>query len=290
MLDFVDKNIDVLLSTAIIESGLDIPSANTIIVNRADTFGLAQLYQIRGRVGRSSVRAYAYLLVPSSYALTADARKRLSVISEFSELGSGIRIAEYDMEIRGAGNLLGPDQSGHINTVGYEMYKQMVEEALVEIKGRTVPVEIDPDIQIPLSAYIPSDYIRDSDIRLSLYRRLIGIRSAEYLREITAEIADRFGPPPPEVYNLVKLMELKLSARDSWVTGIKYRKGVAALTFFDQARIDTDAIVSLVREKPDTFALSPDGSLRYRPENARIPELLDDLKNVLQTLSQYVTY
>jgi transcription-repair coupling factor (superfamily II helicase) len=290
MLDFVDKKIHVLLSTAIIESGLDIPSANTIIVNRADTFGLAQLYQIRGRVGRSSVRAYAYFLIGNSLALTPDARKRLSVISEFSELGSGIKIAEYDLEIRGSGNLLGADQSGHINAVGYQMYKEMVEEALMEIKGQAAPVEIDPDIQIPLSSYIPSDYIADSDIRLSLYRRLIGTKSADYLREIAAEITDRFGPPPPEIRNLIGLIELKLSARNCGITGIRYQKGAIALTFFDQAHIDTEGIVQLVKERSHTYALSPDASLRYRPENTHGTELLDELKNVLQRLSRYVTF
>jgi transcription-repair coupling factor (superfamily II helicase) len=289
MLDFVDRHTDVLLSTAIIESGLDIPSANTIIVNRADTFGLAQLYQIRGRVGRSSVRAYAYFLIPSSLALSPDARKRLSVINEFSQLGSGIKIAEYDLEIRGAGNLLGADQSGHIATVGYEMYKEMVEQALVQIKGDTAPIEIDTDIQIPLPAYIPSAYIPDSDIRLGLYRRLIGMKSTTRLFEIAAEITDRFGPPPIEVRNLISLMDLRLAARESLITGIKYRKGIAALTFFEKARIDTAGIVALVKEQPHTYAVSPDGIFRYRPESTRPEELLIDLKNVLQRLSRYVT-
>jgi transcription-repair coupling factor (superfamily II helicase) len=289
MLDFVDKRVDLLLSTAIIESGLDIPSANTIIVNRADTFGLAQLYQIRGRVGRSSVRAHAYFLIPSSLALSPIARKRLAVINEFSQLGSGIRIAEYDLEIRGAGNLLGADQSGHINSVGYEMYKEMVEQALIQIKGETAPVDIETDVQIPLAAYIPSDYIPDSDIRLGLYRRLIGMKSASYLGDIAAEIADRFGPPPAEVNNLIDLVDLKLTARDSLVTGIKYKKGVAALTFFEKARIDTDGIVALVNEQPNVYAVSPDGLFLYRPEKARSEGLPADLKNVLQRLARYVT-
>jgi transcription-repair coupling factor (superfamily II helicase) len=289
MLGFVDKRIDVLLSTAIIESGLDIPSANTIVVNRADTFGLAQLYQIRGRVGRSSVRAYAYFLIPSSLALTPDARKRLSVINEFSHLGSGIRIAEYDLEIRGAGNLLGADQSGHINAVGYELYKEMVEQALVQIKGGDTPVEIETEIQIPVAGYIPSGYIADSDIRLGLYRRLIGIRNTTHLMEIAAEITDRFGPPPEEIRSLISLVELRLAARDCWVTGIKYRKATITLTFFDKARFDTEGIVALVKERPDAFALSPDGTFRFRPDHTSGERLLDDLKNVLQRLSPYVT-
>jgi transcription-repair coupling factor (superfamily II helicase) len=289
MLDFVDKRIDVLLSTAIIESGLDIPSANTIIVNRADTFGLAQLYQIRGRVGRSSVRAYAYLLIPSSLALSPDARKRLSVINEFSHLGSGIRIAEYDLEIRGAGNLLGADQSGHIATVGYELYKEMVEQALVQIKGDTGPVEIETEMHIPVAGYIPSDYIPDSDIRLGLYRRLIGMKSMTNLAQIAAEITDRFGPPPIEVRNLISLIDLRLAAQNCRVTGIKHRKGTVTLTFLDKAHFDTEGIVALVKEQPHAFALSPDGTFRYRPEHISGEALLHDLKNVLQRLSLYVT-
>ncbi len=289
MLDFVDKKIDMLLSTAIIESGLDIPSANTIIINRADMFGLAQLYQIRGRVGRSTVRAYAYLLVPGSLSMTADAKKRLKVISEFTELGSGLKIAEYDLEIRGAGNLLGADQSGHINAVGYEMYKEMVEEALLEIKGESVPVEIDPEIVIPLSAYIPSDYISDSDVRLGIYRRLIGTKNTTYLKEIAAEIIDRFGPPPMEVKNLIDLMELKTLARAATITGMKHRKGVVTITFHEKARIDTEGIVALVKESPHLFAITPDGTLKYRAQLAAKGELLGALRNVLQRLSQYVT-
>jgi len=289
MLDFVDKRIDVLLSTAIIESGLDIPSANTIIVNRADMFGLAQLYQIRGRVGRSSVRAYAYFLIPSSVVLSPDARKRLAVISEFSHLGSGIRIAEYDLEIRGAGNLLGADQSGHITTVGYELYKEMVEQALVQIKGEATPVEIDTEIQIPVAGYIPSGYIPDSDIRLGLYRRLVGMRNDSHLAEIAAEITDRFGPPPEETKNLIDLIGLRLAARRCWVTGIKYRKGIISLTFYDKARFDTDGIVAMVKERPHAFTLTPDGAVRYRPEDTSSGTLVHDLKNVLQRLALYVT-
>ncbi|MCI0480413.1 MAG: transcription-repair coupling factor, partial [Candidatus Dadabacteria bacterium] len=248
-----------------------------------------QLYQIRGRVGRSSVRAYAHFLIPSSPALTPDARKRLSVINELTQLGSGIKIAEYDLEIRGAGNLLGADQSGHINAVGYELYKEMVQQALAQIRGETTPVEIETDIQIPLAGYIPSGYVPDSDIRLGLYRRLIGMKSTAHLMEIAAEIADRFGPPPTEVKNLIGLIELRIAAGDCWVTGIKFRKGSAALTFFDKARIDTEGIVSLVKEHPDEFAVSPDGTFRYRPRQTGGEALLQDLKNVLQRLAPYVT-
>jgi transcription-repair coupling factor (superfamily II helicase) len=290
MLDFVDKQIDLLLSTAIIESGLDIPAANTIIVNRADTFGLAQLYQIRGRVGRSTVRAYAYLLVPSSLSMTPDAQKRLRVISEFTELGSGLKIAEYDLEIRGAGNLLGADQSGHINAVGYETYQEMVREALREIKGEKVAVEIDPEIQLPLSAFIPEGYIPDPDIRLGLYRRLIGIKDAVYLREVAAEITDRFGPPPTEVRNLIDIVGLKAEARGAGIAGMKYRKGVVQMTFSEGVTVDTEGIVALIGEDPQTLGVTPDGILKFRPSHGERAGLVGGLKNVLQRVSRYVSF
>ena len=169
---FVNKELDVLLATTIIESGLDIPSANTIIVNRADHFGLAQLYQIRGRVGRSRERAYAYLLVPARRPVTKDAQKRLEVLQRFSELGAGFKIASHDLEIRGAGNLLGKDQSGQIEAVGFELYSELLDEAVRELKGEPPREDIDPDVQLPVPAFIPDPYMPDVHQRLYFYKRL----------------------------------------------------------------------------------------------------------------------
>ena len=169
---FVNKELDVLLATTIIESGLDIPSANTIIVNRADHFGLAQLYQLRGRVGRSRERAYAYLLVPARRPVTKDAQKRLEVLQRFTELGAGFKIASHDLEIRGAGNLLGKDQSGQIAAVGFELYSELLDEAVRELKGEPPREEIDPDVQLPVPAFIPDAYVPDVHQRLYFYKRL----------------------------------------------------------------------------------------------------------------------
>ncbi len=290
MLDFVNRRIDLLLSSAIIESGLDIPAANTMIINRADMFGLAQLYQIRGRVGRSDVRAYTYLLVPGAKGLTQDAEKRLKVISEFTELGSGIKVAAYDLEIRGAGNLLGKDQSGHINAVGFEMYNSMIKEAMAQIKGDAPTVEFDPEINIPVSAFIPDDYIPDSTVRLSLYRKLIGAENETRLREITAEIKDRFGKPPPAVVDLINLTEIRFLAREAGVVGVNYQGGQFSINFHGAAQLESEEIVKLVYAEPERFGLSPDGALKFTPPAVEIDGSMEHLRNLLQRLTQYVTF
>jgi transcription-repair coupling factor (superfamily II helicase) len=288
MLDFVNKRIDLLLSSAIIESGLDIPAANTMIINRADMFGLAQLYQIRGRVGRSDVRAYTYLLVPGIKGLTQDAEKRLKAISEFTELGSGIKVAAYDLEIRGAGNLLGKDQSGHINTVGFEMYNSMIKEAMAEIKGDTPTIEFDPEINISVSAFIPDDYIPDSTVRLSLYRKLIGAEDETRLSEITAEIKDRFGKLPAAVVNLINLAEIRFLAREAGVVAVNNQGGQLKINFHEAAELDSEEIVKMVYVQPERFGLSPDGTLKFTPPDMEIEGLIGHLRNLLQTLTQYV--
>ena len=211
---FVDRELDVLLATSIVESGLDIPTANTIIVNRADHFGLSQLYQIRGRVGRSRERAYAYLLVPARRPVTKDAQKRLEVLQRFTELGAGFKIASHDLEIRGAGNLLGKDQSGHIEAVGFDLYAELLDEAVRELRGEAPRAEeIDPDVQLPLPAFIPDPYMPDVHQRLFFYKRFAQAVTDEELDEIRAEIVDRYGDPPDEVDALQQLMSLKVRLR-----------------------------------------------------------------------------
>jgi transcription-repair coupling factor (superfamily II helicase) len=290
MLDFINRRIDLLLSSAIIESGLDIPAANTMIINRADMFGLAQLYQIRGRVGRSNVRAYTYLLVPGTKGLTRDAEKRLKVISDYTELGSGIKVAEYDLEIRGAGNLLGKDQSGHINAVGFEMYNSMVKEAISEIKGEAPTIEVDPEINIPISAFIPDDYIPDSTVRLSLYRKLINADDEMRLKEIFAEIKDRFGPPTKEVISLIDFMKIRFLARGAGIIGIKYQGGDVNITFHEKARLNTGEIVAMVNREPERYGVSPNGTLKYTPIREESELLVESTINLLQKLTQYVTF
>src|SRR2546427_513590 len=226
MTEFVDKKHDVLLCTAIIESGLDIPSANSILVDRADHFGLSQLYQIRGRVGRSRERAYAYLLIPARRKITRDAQKRLSVLQQFTELGAGFQIASHDLEIRGAGNLLGPDQSGNIASVGFDLYTQLMEEAVAQLKGEEPRAEeFEPDVELPIPALIPEDYVPDVQQRLFFYKRLASAATEEALYDAKGELRDQCGEPPPEVDALVEVMSLKNELRALRMRGLKSGPG-----------------------------------------------------------------
>ena len=222
MLGFIHHEFDILLSTTIVESGLDIPNANTILINRADCFGLAQLYQLRGRVGRSPRSAYAYLLIPGEDIIGRDALKRLKALKRFTELGSGLKIAMHDLEIRGAGNLLGSQQSGHIVDVGFELYTQLLEREVRRLKGEEqVKEEIEPEIQTSLPSYIPEEYVRAPQERMVLYKRLSGAKTEEEKEQLRLELLDRFGPLPPSVENLLELIELKILARNCGVSSLK---------------------------------------------------------------------
>lgn len=231
MLRFLNREIDVLVSTAIIGSGLDIPNANTIIINRADTFGLSDLYQLRGRVGRSNVQAFAYFLIPGEDIITDEAKKRLKAIQEMSYLGAGFRLALKDLEIRGAGNLLGAEQSGHIYKVGFDMYMEMLEKAVAELRGEEVKEEIDPQIRFRISAFIPEDYIPDAGIRLSIYRRISTARTRDALIDIRGEIIDRFGRMPREFENLLTIMNIKILARHLFISNVTDSDGRVRFTF-----------------------------------------------------------
>ncbi|HEX4620675.1 MAG TPA: transcription-repair coupling factor, partial [Myxococcaceae bacterium] len=213
MSEFVEKKHQVLLCTSIIESGLDISSANTMIVNRADHFGLAQLYQLRGRVGRSKERAYAYLLLPAGRTVTRDAQRRLEVLQAFTELGAGFSIASHDLEIRGAGNLLGPDQSGNIAAIGFDLYAQLLDEAVHEMRGEPLRVEVEPEVTLPVAALIPDDYVPDVHQRLVFYKRFAMAQSPEELTDLRGELVDRFGELPDEVDHLSEVMLLKMDLR-----------------------------------------------------------------------------
>lgn len=220
MLRFLNKEIDILVCTAIIGSGLDITSANTIIINRADTFGLSDLYQLKGRVGRGNVQAFAYFLIPGEDFITEDAKKRLKAIHEMSYLGAGLKIAMKDLEIRGAGNLLGPEQSGHIHRVGFDLYMEMLEKTVAELKGQEIVEEVDPQIKMKISAYIPEWYISDITVRLGFYRRLSSVKSADNLLDIRDELIDRFGRLPEEVENLLDILKIKVLAKSLYIERI----------------------------------------------------------------------
>ena len=241
MVDFIRGEVDVLVCTTIIQSGLDIPNANTLIIDRADRFGLSQLYQLRGRVGRAAQRAYTYLLIPRGRRITEAAGKRLKAILEASELGAGFRVAMRDLEIRGTGNILGPEQSGHVHAVGFELYSQLLNEAVAEIKGdkdHIRPVDgraRDIRVNLPLSARIPESYISHLPTRLSIYQRLTRVQGRDEVEDIGQELRDRFGPLPQDVTNLLYLVDLKLLARDSGVGSIAMRGSNITLTLLEAA-------------------------------------------------------
>src|SRR6185295_8439217 len=206
MLDFIDGKYDVLVATAIVESGLDIPRANTILIDRADIFGLAQLYQLRGRVGRAKERAYCYLIVPPPSALSEEARTRIEALERHTDLGSGFQIASLDLELRGAGDLLGGEQSGNVAQVGFDLFCRMLEEAVHELRGEPVIHEVEPELSFDVEALLPDDYIADVGVRLSLYKRLASAENEQEVVDLAAEMEDRFGPPPDDAKRLVHLM------------------------------------------------------------------------------------
>ncbi|MBI3180140.1 MAG: transcription-repair coupling factor, partial [Deltaproteobacteria bacterium] len=220
MLDFVRHEYNVLVCTAIIESGIDIPAANTMIVHRADTFGLAQLYQLRGRIGRSRERAFAYLLLPRSARIGAEASERLAVLKRFSQLGSGFQIASHDLDLRGAGDLLGADQSGNIHAVGFELYTELLAEAVEQAKGKAGHVEVEPDIKLPVTAVLPESYVPEPMQRLGLYQRMAEGDSDDAIFDVLAEIEDRYGLPPEEVRNLAEVMVIRRRLKVLGVQGL----------------------------------------------------------------------
>jgi transcription-repair coupling factor (superfamily II helicase) len=238
MVDFVAHRFDLLLATTIIESGLDIPNANTIFIDEADRYGLADLHQLRGRVGRYKHRAHCYLLIDPHKHLTPNAAKRLHAIEEYSEMGAGFALAMRDLEIRGAGNLLGMQQSGHIAAVGYEFYCQLLENAVRQIKQLPRQLAVDVDLDLPGTAYIPDEYVPDIRLKIDLYRRVRRVAHAEDVAELRKEFLDRFGPMPPPVKWLLELVELRLDATIWQISGIHVEEQDLIFDFTDRRRIE----------------------------------------------------
>ena len=259
MMSFLAHESDVLVCTSIIESGLDIPNANTIIVDRADTFGLAQLYQIRGRVGRSHRRAFAYLLVPHDRLVTDEARRRLEVLQELDDLGSGFRVAAHDMEIRGAGNLLGRQQSGHVAAVGFDLFMQMLEEASKELRGEVAGPVVEPEIEVGTEAFLPDDYIPDVGERLLMYKRLANAESPTALACLAEELADRFGPLPEPAEAFLHVMELRPALKRLAIESLKANEGTVVLRFHPESPVDRDRLIGLAKAEPIRFGLRPGG-------------------------------
>jgi transcription-repair coupling factor (superfamily II helicase) len=262
MLKFVRDEADVLVSTTIIENGLDIPRANTIVIDRADCFGLSELYQLRGRVGRSNQRAYAYLLVPTEKSLTSIARQRLAALKEFSDLGAGFRIAALDLELRGAGNLLGREQHGHIEAVGFDMYCQMMERAVAERKGEAIAVERRATLNLGQEIRIPPEYIESENLRLRIYKRIASVTSDAEREEVRRELDDRFGPPPPSVENLLDYAVLKALAEKLLVASVDHRGDQVAIKFYEDTPLGPEKLVKLIRKRKG-MRLDPSGVLWF---------------------------
>jgi len=249
------------LCTTIIESGLDFPTANTIIINNAHRLGLAQMYQLRGRVGRGKVRAYAYLLIPGTSILSRDAAKRLEAVSEFTELGSGYRLAARDLQIRGAGNILGHSQSGRIASVGIDMYLELLNDTIKERKGEKHVPRIDPEVNINIPAFIPEEYILDVNQRLLIYRRFATAVSDEEVIDIEEELLDRFGQPPVQVENLIKIAGLKNVLRNNMIISVDCSKKEIILTFHEEAEMQLEKILAIVSSDQARFRFTKDNRL-----------------------------
>ncbi|MGE0155516.1 MAG: transcription-repair coupling factor, partial [Geobacter sp.] len=286
MLSFMHGQTDLLLCTTIIESGLDIPRANTMIVDRADTYGLSQLYQLRGRIGRSTVRGEAYLLIPGQAAISQDARERLKIIQEITELGAGFRIATHDLELRGAGDLLGPRQSGAVADIGFEYYNQLLEEAIAQLKGEALEERCEPEINLALPAFIPESYVPDTNQRLVLYKRLVQAESDDEVAETLSEMADRYGRPPQPIITLGQIMQLRISLKRLKVNKIESDGKRLVFSFHPATPVNPELLIGLIRQEPQRYQFTPDHRLLVAlPVNASTAETLTTAQEALLKLT-----
>jgi transcription-repair coupling factor (superfamily II helicase) len=256
---FVEDQVDVLVSTSIIGSGLDIPRANTIIVDRADKMGLADLYQLRGRVGRGNLRGYGFFLIPGETLMSEEATKRLQALQEMSYLGAGFRLALKDLEIRGAGNIFGAEQSGHIHEIGFDLYIEMLEKAVAELKGEEAREEIQPAIDLTISAYIPEAYIEDVMIRMGLYRRISSFKADNEIDDFSSEMRDRFGTMPREMKNLLDVMRLMLRAKELAVLKIQTVQDRVRVVFSPETPVQPEQMFELQQTRKGRMKFLPDG-------------------------------
>ena len=282
MLEFVRHKHDILVCTMIIESGLDIPNVNTILINRADALGLAQLYQLRGRVGRATEQAYGYLFYPQDRAITEGAQKRLRVIEEFTDLGSGFKIALRDLEIRGAGNILGAEQHGHIGTVGYELYCKLLEDAVMALKGEKVEETVETRISLPVEAYLPDTYVPDSRQKVSIYKKLAGLKDQEALNELREELKDRYGAIPEPTEMLLNIAHIKQLSQYLGVTTIVAGKEQVKVTFDERKpRINVKKFVEIVHQNKN-LQLQPPAQLQVRMPGVSGASMLTELQQTLK--------
>jgi transcription-repair coupling factor (superfamily II helicase) len=275
LLGFMRHEYDVFVCTTIVENGLDIPLANTMLIENAERYGLSELYQLRGRVGRSNRRAYAYLLVPADTELSEVARKRLAALKEFSDLGAGFKIAALDLELRGAGNILGGEQHGHIAAVGFDMYIRLLEETVHELKGEEVPLEVHSTLNLGLDIRIPPEYISDEHQRLRAYKKIAEANTVEAAETIRAELADRYGPPPEAVATLLKFSVLKSRAQQLGIEAIDRRHGALNVKFHKESRIDPNRLMQLIAGTQGA-QFTPAGVLRLPLDGVQSPtQVLD---------------
>jgi transcription-repair coupling factor (superfamily II helicase) len=284
MLDFVDGHYDVLCTTAIIENGLDIPRANTIVVDRADLLGLSQLYQLRGRVGRSKERGYCYLVLPPGGGISDEARIRLEALQHYTELGSGFQLASLDLDLRGGGDVLGADQSGTVASVGIEMFASMLEEAAAELRGETMVADIDPELSFDVEALLPEQYVPDVGVRLSLYKRLASAHDEVEVQALAEEMEDRFGRPPPEARRFVQLMTIKTELRRLRVLACEASARAVTLHLRDDTPLDPAKLTRLIRGGAP-IKLTPDMRLTRKSRDGEIfPSGLDATVRLLREL------
>jgi transcription-repair coupling factor (superfamily II helicase) len=285
LLGFMRHEYDVFVSTTIVENGLDIPLANTMLIENAERHGLSELYQLRGRVGRSNRRAYAYLLVPADTELSEIARKRLAALKEFSDLGAGFKIAALDLELRGAGNILGGEQHGHIGAVGFDMYIRLLEETVHELKGEEVPLEVHSTLNLGLDIRIPPEYIAEEHQRLRAYKRIADARTADDAEKVLAEMEDRYGPAPEAVRTLLKFSALKSVAQKLGIEAVDRRQGALNVKFHKESRIDPARLMNLVSQT-EGAQFTPAGVLRIPMDGLSTPsQVLDTLAGRLQQLA-----
>ena len=282
MLEFVRHKHDILVCTMIIESGLDIPNVNTILINRADALGLAQLYQLRGRVGRANAQAYGYLFYPRDRSITEGAQKRLRVIEEFTDLGSGFKIALRDLEIRGTGNILGPEQHGHIVTVGYELYCKLLEEAVMALKGEKVEETLETRISLPIEAYLPDDYVPDSRQKVSIYKKIAGLKDETALKELREELQDRYGVIPEPAEMLLEIASVKQLSQNLGITAIVAGKEQVKVTFDEQKpKINVKKFIEIIHQDSN-LQLQPPAQLKIRMPGMTGVNVLTELQQTLK--------
>jgi transcription-repair coupling factor (superfamily II helicase) len=284
MLGFMHAETNILLCTTIIESGLDIPSANTLIVNRADAFGLAQLYQLRGRVGRSKVRAFAYFLIPAEGAIAPDSRERLKILQDISELGAGFRIATHDLEIRGAGDILGAKQSGQIAAVGFELFTELLEETIQRLKGEDLTERVEPEIKLRIPAFIPEDFVKDANQRLVVYKKLTQVISEEEVTDIRAELVDRYGKLPLAVEYLLEMMKLRLVFKKLLVCEAEFDGKRLTFSFHEKTPVSPDLIIALIKSQPKRYQFTPDFKLIAELVDTSFDGVLMESRNLLKKL------